>query len=227
MPSLARHASEHARGVAVDGHHHVVERRVGSIGHDAPRLVGRVLRRVPALARQVDAAAERDGVVDHDELLVMRPTGRVRVVELHADAPVRLPPPTEPHGARRLPIGRIDHREIPVEHVDVQVAPAAREVVEVGPEPGPGAVVLARKVDAAIAVEVPRQDEDGVRGELRRAHERPEIVVAVDDERDAIGVGDPAAVPALDEEASFRHRNAPARAISRGAACRAGRRTSA
>jgi len=140
-----------------------------------------MVRRVPTLAGQVDASAKRDGIVDDDDLLMMRAAGRMRIVELQVHAPMRFPAPSPSHGRRRFPIRRVDHREIPVEHVDVQVAPAAREVVEVGPEPGPGAVVLARKVDAAIAVEVPRQDEDGVRGELRRAHERPEIVVPVDD----------------------------------------------
>ena len=72
VPTLARHVSEHARRLAVDRDHHVVERRIGSVAYHSTRLVGSMLRRVPALAGQVDASAKRDRIVDDDDLLVVR-----------------------------------------------------------------------------------------------------------------------------------------------------------
>ena len=163
--------AEHARRLAVDRDHHVVEGRIRPVGRHATRLVGSMLRRVPALAGQVDASAKRDRIVDDDDLLVMRAAGRMRVVELQVHAPMRFPAPSPSHGRRRFAIRRVDHREVPVEHVDVKVAPATCQVVQIAAELGARALVLAAIIEAAAAVEVPRDDEDRLGGELGGAHE--------------------------------------------------------
>src|SRR5688572_3090659 len=86
---------------------------------------------VPALAGQIEPAAESKRVVDHNDLLVMRSAGRMRVVELEMNAAVRLPAPSEAHFHGRFPILGVDHRKVPVEYVDVQAAPPAREVIQI------------------------------------------------------------------------------------------------
>ena len=134
----------------------------------------------------------------------MRAAGRMRIVELQVHAPMRFPAPSPSHGRRRFPIRRVDHREIPVEHVNVKVATATCQVVQVAAELGARAVVLAAIIEAAAAVEVPRDDEDRMGGKLGCLHEHVEVIFAVDDERNPIGMGDAAAVAAFDEDAFCR-----------------------
>ena len=67
-PAVAQQVAERAPP-DLDGHHHVVERRVRCAGHHAVLVLRRVLARVPAARGQVDAAAEGDRVVDDHDLL--------------------------------------------------------------------------------------------------------------------------------------------------------------
>ena len=77
--SRTRSPSARAAG-AFDRHHQVVKRRIRRAGHHAVLILRRVLARVPAARGQVDAAAERDRIVDDHDLLVMRAADRMRVV---------------------------------------------------------------------------------------------------------------------------------------------------
>ena len=76
---------------------------------DALCVLGRVITGVPAPAGQIDAAAEGDAIVDHDDLLVMRAADRMRIVVAEVHAMMRLPAqarraaPT--HGPARKPSG--------------------------------------------------------------------------------------------------------------------------
>ena len=80
------------------------------------------------MARQIDAATERELVVNHDDLLVMRAAGRMRVVVAKADPAVRLP--RQAVQRRPLAVEPEDHRVIPDQNVDLQLAAAAPQVVE-------------------------------------------------------------------------------------------------
>ncbi len=159
---------------------------------------------VPALAGEVEPAAERDRIVDDDDLLMVRPAGRMRIVELEMNTPMRFPTPPETHFDGRFPIVRIDHREVPVENIDVQVAPSACEVVEIFPELGARVIAVTFDAEAAIAVEVPCEDDDRLPRTFGGRHEHLEVIVAVDDERDPARVGDAPAIAAFLENTPLR-----------------------
>jgi hypothetical protein len=177
-----------------------VERRVGLAVDHAVRLVGAVAAGVPAPAGQVEPARERHGIVDHHDLLVMRADGRVGVVVAQRDAPVGLP--ARPVEQRKLPVGAEHHREIPVEDVDAQAPAAAREEIQEIPEHRRRAARVVLPGEPGAAVEVPPDDDDRALGALRRLHECPEVVLAVDQRRDALRARDPAAVPSRLEQAA-------------------------
>ncbi len=64
-------------GIPLNSHLHVVERGVGpTIRIDSPKVVGFVLRRVPARFGQIEPPDESHGIVDHDDLVVMAGTLR-------------------------------------------------------------------------------------------------------------------------------------------------------
>ena len=86
VPTLARELAERAGGAATDDHAEIVERRIRGAVRIAPARVARhVLRRIPAVEGQVEAADEANAVVDDDELLVVRCPDRMPVVELEIE----------------------------------------------------------------------------------------------------------------------------------------------
>jgi hypothetical protein len=183
VPALACDFREHPRGLAVHGDHDVMKGGIGLTFEDAFRVLRLVLARVPALVGEVEAARERELVVDDDDLLVVRPRHRMRVVEAEVDAPVRLPLADAERG-RDLAIGSEHDRVIPVEDADPQVALAPREAVQEIAQLDrlPGVVVAQPRA----AVEIPGEDQDRALGALGGAHERLEVFLGVDDERDAV-----------------------------------------
>ena len=91
-PARPRLLADRGRRVAVEHRLHVVKRRVRrAVFVVATRVAGRVRRCVPARACQVEAADEREPVVDHDQLLVMGRAARMRAVEPEHDAAIALP----------------------------------------------------------------------------------------------------------------------------------------
>ncbi len=179
-PALAQQIAQRARRRTFDRHHHVVERRVRRAGHHAVLVLRRVLARVPAARRQIDAAAERDRVVDDHDLLMMRAAGRMRVVVAKADPAVRLP--RQAIQRRPLAVEPEDHRVIPDQDVDLQLAAAAHQVVEKVAELQL-AVLAVRAQQARAAVEIPAGDQDRALRVARGLDERLEVRVRIDQER--------------------------------------------
>ena len=89
-PAVARQLAQRRRGRAVHRHHHVVERVVEvAVGPPPAGIVVDMAARVPAVRRDVDTAAERQGVVDHHQFLVVAGAGRVLAIDAEGDARVR------------------------------------------------------------------------------------------------------------------------------------------
>src|SRR5947208_620648 len=81
-----------------------------AVGVEAQRVVGRMARRVPAPLREIEAADERDGIVDHDDLLVMRRGHGMARVEAEHQSPMRAP--VELVHRQPFALQRVQHREI-------------------------------------------------------------------------------------------------------------------
>ena len=85
-PALAGDLGQRMCCLAVHHHLHVVERLEGMAGRIHPgRIVGGVRGGVPAADRQVESAAERQRIVDHNDLLMLRAAERHDVVERKTD----------------------------------------------------------------------------------------------------------------------------------------------
>src|SRR5690349_23776490 len=81
-PALACEVAKGARAVARDGNPDIVERRIARAAViDAAWIVPRMIARVEPAPRQVVSADERDGIIDDDDLLMMRCADRLLVVE--------------------------------------------------------------------------------------------------------------------------------------------------
>jgi hypothetical protein len=185
-PALARDLGERLRRLPVERHHEVVERRIGLAVGDAAGVVGAVLARVPAAHREVDAADEGERIVDEHDFLVLRAGHRVRVVVSETHAARGLP--AEAVERRELPVGAEHHRVVPVEDVDVQSAASLHQVVQELAEQRRGSALGHRvEVQLRLAVEVPAEDRDRTLRAQRRLVERAEIVLCVDEQRDALG----------------------------------------
>ena len=190
-PAVAQQIAQRARGRTFDRHHDVVERRVRRAGHHAVLILRRVLARVPAARRQIDAAAESDRVVDDHDLLMVRAAGRVRVVVAKADPAVRLP--RQAIQRRPLAVEPEDHGKVPDQDVDLQLAAAAHQVVEKVAELQL-AVLAVRAQQARAAVEIPAGDQDRALRVARGLDERLEVRVRVDQDARPRGVLDAPAI---------------------------------
>jgi hypothetical protein len=133
MPSLANEVAQGPCRCAVDGHLDVVERSIGATPRIAASLVGgQVLGGVPARHPEIEAAGECDRVVDDDDLLVLRSSERMLGVETKMHPAMRAR--SEAQAWQQLALEGVQHREVPVENVDVQPAPASGEAIEEGAE---------------------------------------------------------------------------------------------
>ena len=129
LPAVAAQLAERARGGAVDDRLHVVIRPIRlAIGVAAHGLAAGVLGRVPAAVREIETADERDRIVDDDDLLMVRRAERMLVVEAEVQAPVRAP--VELVERQPFAVHREHHREIPRQHVHLQIAAALDDFVQ-------------------------------------------------------------------------------------------------
>ena len=169
----ARASSASARAAgAVEQHLHVVERVVGIAARvAAQRVVGFVLGGVPAPDGDVEPAGEGDGVVDDDQLLVLRGAERHRVVEAEAHAARRIP--AEGIGGEQLALGCVEHGEVPEQQRDFEPRTLVDQRREKIRQPLGIAVLgaAARADQSGLAMDVPADDEGVALGfEQRRAH---------------------------------------------------------
>ena len=198
LPAPARERGQFLCGLPVHRDHHVVKRRIGLLVEGAPRIVGRVARRVPALVGDVQPAGKGELVVEHHYLLVMGARQRVGVVEADLDVAVRLP--REAEDRRVLPIGSIHHREIPIEDANAQLRALGAQAVQKVARRLERTVVLVVTQHRA-AVEIPSEHEDRALGALCGAQEGLEIILRVDHERHPPGARGGAAVLSRAEQA--------------------------
>ena len=190
-PALAQQVTQRARSRTFDGHHQVVKRRVRRTAHHAVRALRQVLACIPAARSQVDAAAECHCVVDDHDLLVMAAADRMRVVVAEADPAMRLP--RQAVQRRPFAIEPEDHRVIPDQDVDLQLAALPHQLVEKAAELQL-AVLAVRTQQARAAVEIPAGDQDRAARVARRLDECLEIRVRIDEEARPRGVLDAPAI---------------------------------
>jgi hypothetical protein len=86
---------------------------------------------------------------------------------------------------------------VPVQDVNVQAGPAARQGVQILSELRARILAVTVDVQAARAVEIPGDDDDRLPRTLGGGHEQLEIIVAVDDERDPARMGHAPAIAAF------------------------------
>jgi hypothetical protein len=160
-----------------------------------------MLAGVPAAQCEIDAAAERDRVIDDHDLLMVRAAGRMRVVVAETDPAMRLP--RQAVERRPLAVEPEDHRVIPDQDVDLQLAAAAHQVVEEAAELEL-AVAAVGAQQARAAVEIPAGDQDRAARVARGLDERLEIGVRIDQEPRPRGVLDAPAIT-IDREQTRPH----------------------
>ena len=171
---FARHQRERASsasalgGGAVHQSLHVVIRRVGlSSRINAVRIFERVRGRIPAPDGQIESAGIGDRVVDHDDLLMLRTAERRFAVETELHLIRRIP--VERKLRKHFALERIEHREIPQQQPHRQSGPPLHERREkVAKRNRKSVIGLAALADKArAAVDVPAEDEDGVRALMK------------------------------------------------------------
>src|SRR6185436_13491204 len=105
--------------------------------------------RIPAPVGHVDPAAYREGIVDHDDLLVVAAPDRVDAVELEVDPLVRQPAhQIEHHRSSRHHLERAD---APLEDADLEAPAMPRQPRDEAAEPS-GKLPLPRLLPPAPAV---------------------------------------------------------------------------
>src|SRR5690606_42143867 len=85
----------------------------------APRVRRGVLGRVPALDREVDAAGERERIVDTDQLLMVGGAERMAPIEAKVNARMRLPGAVEQLLDRAA--RAVHDRDVPDQKIDVEI----------------------------------------------------------------------------------------------------------
>jgi hypothetical protein len=183
--ALARALREHLRRFTVDHHLHVVHGNVGPVLRiDAARIRRAVLLRVPAAQREIHAAAERDLVVDHDGLLVVRGAERQMTVEQDVDA-ARLPPAEHPL-REELALRGVEHGVIPQQDADAELpAPAQQPTQQLAELDRRAIRSRARADQLRAAVDFPAEDVDRALGFQQGRAQRAEMVGRVDERRRA------------------------------------------
>ena len=223
-PTVAHEGPESGRRRATQHRLHLVIRPVRLAQRRRPgRLVGPVCGGVPPMPGQVDAAAERQGVVDDDDLLVMGAADRMVVVE--AESHLSGHPPAEPPSRQRIAFERVERRVIPDEDVAAQLRALSHDEGEQFVEAGWRGVWWLRLIGQEIEVglDVPPDDEDRMARLQQRLPRPPEVVGRVLHAAEAIGA---LHAPAVVAGARDRRLESAAALGARGARHRGAHRTS-
>jgi hypothetical protein len=187
LPTGAGEVAERGRGGAIDHHHHLVARGVEFlVGHDPPRVVVAVARRVPAVDGDVATAAEGHPVVDHQHLLVVtRSEGNLVIeLELHRRA---LEPAPRPVGEELLLRGDRKGRA-PDQQADVEVRTRAGQLDQDAADlVGIVWPVVAVREQPRARIEAPAEQQDRAARLLQGVKDGGEIGLGVDQEGRAVG----------------------------------------
>ena len=122
---------------------------------------------VPAIIRHVDAAAEGEHVVDHDDLLVVRGPGRVGAVEPELEAPG--PHPVQQVERRRAARQCTQDTEVPLQHSDAQAGAASDKFRQERSEFLGQAFHRVIGIELDAGVELPTDEQDRVAGLQERS----------------------------------------------------------
>jgi len=209
-PALSCEIAECARAVAGDGDPDIVERRIADATViDAPGIVGQMVTGVEAAPRQVVPAYKCDDVVDDDDLLVVRCSHRMLVIKAKLESPVRAP--VELVDRQPFAFHRVQHREVPRQHVAVQRSASRNDRIEELAERFGQPIVGAVGTEPHPAVDVPAQDVDRVPRVGERGPHGAEVLDAVDEQRDFVGALDPPAVATRRQQRRYASAFAPVR----------------
>jgi hypothetical protein len=135
---------------------------------------------------QIEAANERDRIVDHHDLLVVRGAHGVLVVE--PERKPRVGAPVELVKRHPLAVHREHHREIPRQHAHAKPRLALYHLVQEIAELFGVPVVRAGRNQTDAAVDVPADDIDTALRIADGGTDRSEVIGAVDQKSDALGV---------------------------------------
>ena len=159
---------------------------------DATRVVVRVVARVEAAAREIVAADESHGVVDDDDFLMVRAADRMLVVEAKRQPTMRAA--VELVDRQPLALHRVEHREVPRQHVTAQCRGSRDEGIEEIAQLLGQPVARAVGYEAHAAVDVPAEDENRPAGPRKRRTHGAEVLDAIDQKRHALRTLDTPAV---------------------------------
>src|SRR5215831_9424548 len=128
-PMILDDLTQGVGGRAIDHELNVMRRRIGTlISIDPSRIVGNMIRRIPTTIGDVEPAGKCQRIVHHDDFLMMRRAQGMAAVEKKMNSSVGSPGMSiERHD---LPIRRVNHREIPEQNVNVELAVAAYQLMQ-------------------------------------------------------------------------------------------------
>src|SRR5439155_20326927 len=133
----------------------------------------------PSVSREIEAAHERNRIVHDDELLVMRRAGRMPVVELEVQTPLRAR--GKPELGQPFALESKKKRKIPAQNVCGEVRTRGEKRGQEIAQRLRKTVVRSVGGEPHATIDVPTGDEDGALALRERGTHRAEIVGAVDE----------------------------------------------
>ncbi len=168
-PAIAAQFGQGIGDIAFHQHRHIVPGGVEFAIRQLPaNILVKMSARIPAVGSHVDPAADREIVIDDDDLLVVAGADRVRGIVLEIDPILERPADQVEH--HQPAKQRFDEREIPLEDVDAQARGALCEPDDERSETcGEPRIVILRDLLAPGAkmnpgVEIPPDQEDRLLG---------------------------------------------------------------
>ena len=188
VPPFAGQIAERPRRRSVDRDGDLVARRVVAAQYPPQPVFVPVLAGVPSFGGEVDTTAERDRVVDDQDLLVVYRPGGVRAVHREVQ-----PPAAEPvdQGDRRDAVPQVVERrqqpQVGLQQMDRQVGLLPEHPLQEGAQPIGAGQRRAAPLEGDPGVEVPADQQDAVAGPQHRRLGMTEVVGAVDDAGESVG----------------------------------------
>jgi hypothetical protein len=142
--------------IAVHHELHVMVWRIEPAkGIHAMGILWQVIPCVPTVFGYIQSAGKRDGIIDHNDLLMMRCAYGMAAVETKMDPPMGAPG----MGIKRndFAIGGIDHREIPQQHINAESPITAHQIVQEVSEAWRSRI---SRIETEPAIELPTGNED-------------------------------------------------------------------